>query len=77
MPLFLVQPAFEISTGQLHLCGMATRFCKLRKPLLGIINQVRKVGTSVIWTISLIRLCHDQPRGQRGPDNRGCTVLLV
>ena len=26
-----------------------------------IINQVRKVGTSVIWTISLIRYASDQP----------------
>ena len=41
---------------------------------LCIINQVRKAGTSVIQTISLIRYASDQPVDKRGLDNRGCTV---
>ena len=33
LPLFPLQSAFEISTGQYYLGKMATRFCKLREPL--------------------------------------------
>ena len=57
---------------------------------LGIINQVKKVGTLVIRTFHLSGMAAISPttvwraspwparlrsaRGQRGPDNRGCTV---
>ena len=47
---------------------------------LGIINQMRKVGTSVIRTFHLsghftYPVWQWSACGQRGPDNRGCTVL--
>ena len=43
---------------------------------LGIINQVRNVGTSVIWTLHLSGMA-GSACGQRGPDNRGCTVICT
>ena len=39
-PLFPLQPASEISTGQWQLREMATRFCKCREPLQFIDNPV-------------------------------------
>ena len=33
LPYFPIHPAFEVSTGQLDLWKMATRFCKLQEPL--------------------------------------------
>ena len=34
------------------------------------------MSTSVILTISLIRYARISPCGQRGPDNRDCTVVF-
>ena len=33
MPLFPIQPAFNITSGRQYLWEMAIRFCKLREPL--------------------------------------------
>ena len=43
---------------------------------LGIINQARNVGISVIRTFHLSGMAADRIGWwTRGPDNRGCTVL--
>ena len=44
---------------------------------LGIINQVKNVGTSVIQTYFTYPVCQWSACGQRSPEYRGCTVISI